>query len=186
MLINSFKTMLGQDMVGRFMNGDFSKTNIVLRTHISSSNDFMNTRKKIEAYLAENLPAGFSFQVTGIGVVISHSSELITDGQIKSLFLTLVLVFAIMFLLFMSFKVGIIGILPNCFPILVGFGLMGWLEYLCPWPQVLSPESPSVWQWMIPFTIWWVTTTNSKKIWTKNVPFVIPFVIWESRSFLPR
>ncbi|EFK07284.1 cyclic nucleotide-binding domain protein [delta proteobacterium NaphS2] len=87
----------------------------------------MNTRKKIEAYLNENLPAGFSFQVTGIGVVISHSSQLITDGQIKSLFLTLVLVFAIMFLLFMSFKVGIIGILPNCFPILVGFGLMGWL-----------------------------------------------------------
>ena len=127
MLINSFKTMLGQDMVDRFMNGGFSKTNIVLRTHISSSNAFMNTRKKIEAYLDENLPAGFSFQVTGIGVVISHSSELITDGQIKSLFLTLILVFAIMFLLFMSFKVGIIGILPNCFPILVGFGLMGWL-----------------------------------------------------------
>ena len=127
MLINSFKTMLGQDMLGRFMNADFSGTNIVLRTHISSSNDFMSTQKKIEAYLAENLPAGFSFQVTGIGVVISHSSQLITDGQIKSLFLTLVLVFAIMFLLFMSFKVGIIGILPNCFPILVGFGLMGWL-----------------------------------------------------------
>ncbi|MCG6879610.1 MAG: MMPL family transporter [Deltaproteobacteria bacterium] len=127
MLINSFKTMLGLDMLGRFMNENFSETNIVLRTHISSSNDFMNTQKRIEAHLAENLPAGFSFQVTGIGVVISHSSQLITDGQIKSLFLTLVLVFAIMFLLFMSFKVGIIGILPNCFPILVGFGVMGWL-----------------------------------------------------------
>ena len=127
MLINRFKTMLGQDMLGRFMSEDFSRTNIVLRTHISSSNDFMNTQERIEAYLTENFPAGFSFQVTGIGVVISHSSQLITDGQIKSLFLTLVLVFAIMFLLFMSFKVGIIGIFPNCFPILVGFGLMGWL-----------------------------------------------------------
>lgn len=127
MLINSFKTMLGLDMLDRFMNENFSETNIVLRTHISSSNDFMNTQKRIEAHLAENLPNGFSFQVTGIGVVISHSSQLITAGQIKSLFLTLVLVFAIMFLLFMSFKVGIIGILPNCFPILVGFGVMGWL-----------------------------------------------------------
>ncbi len=127
MLINSFKTMLGMDMLGRFMNESFSETNIVLRTHLSSSDDFMNAQKSIEAYLAENLPSGFSFQVTGIGIVISHSSRLITDGQIKSLFLTMVLVFAIMFLLFMSFKVGIIGILPNCFPILVGFGLMGWL-----------------------------------------------------------
>ena len=127
MLINSFKTMLGQDMLGRFMNENFSGTNIVLRTHISSSNDFLNTEKQIETYLAKNLPAEFSFQVTGIGVVISHSSQLITDGQVKSLALTLVLVFAIMFLLFMSVKVGIIGILPNCFPIIVGFGFMGWL-----------------------------------------------------------
>ena len=127
MLINSFKTMLGLDMLGRFMNENFSGTNIVLRTHISSSNDFLNTQKIIETYLAENLPPGFTYQVTGIGVVISHSSRLITDGQIKSLGLTLVLVFAIMFLLFMSFKVGIIGILPNCFPIIVSFGVMGWL-----------------------------------------------------------
>jgi len=109
------------------MNENFSGTNIVLRTHISSSNDFLNTQKKIEAYLAENLPPGFTCQVTGIGVVISHSSRLITDGQIKSLVLTLVLVFTIMFLLFMSFKVGIIGILPNCFPIIVSFGVMGWV-----------------------------------------------------------
>ena len=128
MLINSFKTMLGMDMLGRFMNENFSEANIVLRTHISSSKDFLNTQKRIEAYLRKNLPAGLSFQVTGIGVVISHSSQLITDGQVKSLFLTLVLVFAIMLLLFMSFKVGVIGILPNCFPIIVGFGLMGWLK----------------------------------------------------------
>ena len=127
MLINSFKTMMGQDMLTRFMNENFSGTNIVLRTHISSSIDFLNTQKKIETYLAENLPPGFSSQVTGIGVVISQSSRLITDGQVKSLAMTLGLVFAIMFLLFMSFKVGIIGILPNCFPIIVSFGLMGWL-----------------------------------------------------------
>ena len=39
-LINSFKTMLGLDMLGRFMNENFSEANIVLRTHISSSKDF--------------------------------------------------------------------------------------------------------------------------------------------------
>ena len=127
MLVNSFKTMLGLDMLTRFMNEDFSGANIILRTHISSSIDFLNIQKIIEAHLKNKLPAGFSFQVTGIGVVISHSSRLITEGQLKSLLMTLVLVFAIMFLLFMSFKVGIIGILPNCFPIVVTFGIMGWM-----------------------------------------------------------
>ena len=126
MLVNSFKTMLGEDMLARFMNGNFSKANILLRTHISSSKDFLTTQAKIEDYLHKNFPNNFSFQITGIGVVISHSSQLITEGQAKSLFLTLILVFAIMFLLFMSYKVGIIGMLPNCFPIVVSFGVMGW------------------------------------------------------------
>ncbi len=127
MLINSYKTMLGEDVLKTFMTEDFSKANIMLRTHISSSRDFLAIQRKIEAYLQENFPSPFSFQVTGVGVVISHSSQLITEGQVKSLFLTLILIFAIMFLLFMSYKVGVIGMLPNCFPIVVTFGLMGWL-----------------------------------------------------------
>lgn len=126
MLVNSFKTLLGQDMLTRFMNADFSRANIVLRTHLSSSRDFLATQAEIENHLEAAFPRSFSFHVTGIGVVISHSSRVITEGQVKSLGLTLLLVFAIMFLLFMSYKVGIIGILPNCFPIVVSFGVMGW------------------------------------------------------------
>ncbi len=126
MLVNSFKTMLGQDMLHRFMNPDFSKANIMLRTHISSSIDFLTTEARIRDYLNKNFPDNLSFQVTGFGIVISHSSQLISEGQVKSLFLTLILVFAIMFLLFMSYKVGVIALLPNCFPIIVSFGVMGW------------------------------------------------------------
>ena len=127
MLVNSYKTMLGEDVLKTFMNQDFSKVNIMLRTHISSSRDFLETQRKIETYLEKNFPSPFTFQVTGIGIVISHSSHLITEGQVKSLVMTLILVFAIMFLLFMSYKVGVIGMLPNCFPIIVSFGVMGWL-----------------------------------------------------------
>ena len=127
MLINNFKAMLGEDMLKRFMNPAFSKANIMLRTHISSSRDFLDIRRQVEKYLKQGFPGNFSFTVTGMGVVISESSQLITEGQIKSLLLTLLLVFAIMFLLFMSYKVGIIGMLPNCFPIIVSFGLMGWI-----------------------------------------------------------
>ncbi len=126
MLINSFKATLGEEMLGRFMNPAFSKANIMLRTHISSSKDFLKTQSKIENHLRQTLPDNLSFTVTGMGLVISQSSRLITEGQIKSLLLTLALVFAMMTLLFMSCKVGFIGILPNCFPIVVSFGLMGW------------------------------------------------------------
>ncbi len=126
-LMNSYKTMLGQDTFERFMAQDLSKVNILLRTHISSSRDFLRIRKTIEDRLAETLSKDFGFQVTGFGIVISESSHILTEGQVKSLSLGLVLIFGIMFLLFLSAKVGLIAIVPNCFPIIVNFGLMGWL-----------------------------------------------------------
>jgi len=126
MLVNSFKSLLGQDMLSRFISPEFSKANIMMRTHISSSIDFLSTEARIRDYLLKNLSKQMSFQVTGFGIVISHSSRLISEGQVKSLALTLVLVFSIMFFLFMSYKVGLIALLPNCFPIVVSFGVMGW------------------------------------------------------------
>lgn len=126
-LMNSFKTMLGQDVFDSFMKPDLSKTNILLRTHISSSRDFLKTKEEILTYLQENLPENFEYQVTGFGIVISQSSDLLSKGQARSLSITFVLIFIIMFVLFMSGKVGFIAMLPNCFPIIVNFGLMGWI-----------------------------------------------------------
>ena len=127
MLINSFKMMLGEDMLNRFMSPDFSKTNILLLTHISSSRAFLNAKKKILQHAGNTSPQEVSWEVTGFGMVISESSHQITSGQVKSLSITMVIVFGIMFLLFLSSKVGLIAIVPNMFPIIINFGIMGWL-----------------------------------------------------------
>jgi hypothetical protein len=127
MLVNSYKAMLGQDMFDRFMTPNLSKTNILLRTHISSSRDLLRTKEMILAHLRDRFPGDFDVQVTGFGIVAAQSSQILTHGQGKSLGLTLVLIFGIMFLLFLSIKVGLIAIVANGFPIVVNFGLMGWL-----------------------------------------------------------
>ncbi len=126
-LINNYKSMLGEDMFSRFMNPDFSKTNILLLTHISSSSDFLKTRKTIVDHVQQSFAKDLLWNVTGFGMVISESSHLLTSGQVKSLSITLALIFCIMLLLFLSSKVGLIAIIPNCFPIIINFGLMGWL-----------------------------------------------------------
>jgi diguanylate cyclase (GGDEF)-like protein len=128
MLINSYRMMLGEDMLTRFMKPDFSQANIMLLTHISSSRVFLETRQKILDYAKENFSKDLTWDVTGFGMVISESSRQLTNGQVKSLSLTMVLVFGIMFLLFLSSKVGAIAIVPNLFPIIVNFGIMGWFN----------------------------------------------------------
>jgi diguanylate cyclase (GGDEF)-like protein len=74
----------------------------------------------------ENFSKDLTWDVTGLGIIVSASSDLLTKGQVKSLSLTVVLVFSIMFLLFLSSKVGLVAIVPNLFPIVINFGIMGW------------------------------------------------------------
>ena len=126
MAINNFTTMLGEDMLTRFMSSDFSKTNILLLTHISSSKDFLQIRDDIMAHVKSNFSNDLTWDVTGLGMAIAVSSHLLTEGQIKSLAITMILVFGIMFALFLSLKVGLIAIAPNVFPIIINFGIMGW------------------------------------------------------------
>jgi uncharacterized protein len=125
LLINNFKILLGNDMLQRFMTSDFRKANILLLTHISSSTQFLKTRKQILEHVAEDLERDLSWDVTGLGMVIAASSHLLTVGQVKSLAISLVLIFGIMVTLFLSAKVGLIAVVPNFFPILVNFGIMG-------------------------------------------------------------
>ena len=127
MLLNKFKMMLGEDMYNRFMNPELNRTNITLLTHLSSSVDFLDTRKQILSHVKAQFSKDLSWDVTGFGMVISQSSALLTSGQVKSLSLTMVLVFGIMFILFLSRVVGFVALVPNLFPIIVNFGLMGWL-----------------------------------------------------------
>jgi len=128
MLINNYKSLLGEDMLLRFMKSDFSLTNVLMLTHISSSRDFLETKEKILKKVVADFPLIPECQVTGLGMAISASSDLLTNGQVKSLSITLALIFIVMMLLFLSGKVGLVAIAINLFPIVVSFGLMGWLN----------------------------------------------------------
>jgi len=127
MAMNNYKTILGEDLFSRFMTPELNRANILLLTHMSSSRDFLQTREKILNYTKQHLPPNLNFTVTGFGMAISASSQLLISGQIKSLSIGLILIFGIMFLMFLSAKVGLIAILPNIYPIIVNFGIMGWL-----------------------------------------------------------
>jgi predicted RND superfamily exporter protein len=127
MAINNYKTILGEDLFTRFMTPALNNANILMLTHLSSSSEFLKLRETILGFAAQHLPRDLAVEVTGFGMAVSASSYLLTSGQVKSIAISLVLIFGIMFLMFLSAKVGLIAILPNCFPIIMNFGLMGWL-----------------------------------------------------------
>ncbi len=126
MLMNTYKSMLGMDMFNAFMGPTLSQANILLLTHISSSRTFLDLRRAILRHVGEAFNPDLTWDVTGFGIVISASSHHLVAGQVKSFLMTMAVIFIIMFALFLSFKVGLIAIVPNLFPIVINFGLMGW------------------------------------------------------------
>ena len=126
MAVNNYKGLLGEDMFSRFMTPELDRANILMLTHLSSSKDILTLRDRILEHARQSLPEHLSVAVTGFGVAISASSQVLVAGQTKSILLGLALIFAIMFFMFLSARVGLIALIPNCFPILVNFGVMGW------------------------------------------------------------
>lgn len=128
MLMNNFKILLGSDLLQRFMSLDYSRVNILMLTHVASSRDFLQTRDAVAEYARAHFSKELELDATGLGMVIAASSQLLTWGQVKSLTLSLVLIFFVMVALFVSSKVGLIAVVPNLFPILINFGMMGWFR----------------------------------------------------------
>ena len=51
-----------------------------------------------------------------------------STSQISSFATAFVTVFAVIFLVFRSWRFGLLAIVPNLFPVLAVFGVMGWLD----------------------------------------------------------
>jgi predicted RND superfamily exporter protein len=127
-VLNNFKILLGNDLLQRFLSSDYRRINILMLTHVASSREFLDTRRAITDHARTRFESILDVDVTGLGMVIAASSHMLTTGQIKSLAVSLVLIFAVMAALFLSASVGLIALLPNIFPIIVNFGLMGWFK----------------------------------------------------------
>jgi len=109
---------------------DFGTSNILVRTDLSGSRAIERTLARIRAWVAEHVPAEVPVELTGMLVLMSGTTSDIVRGQIESLTLALVVIFIVMSLMFLSVKIGFLAILSNVLPIVVFFGVMGWLGIL--------------------------------------------------------
>jgi hypothetical protein len=107
---------------------DFSRANIVVRSKVSGSREIESILDHIRRYVADNFPAGLHVEPTGNLVLITGTSSHIVFDQIKSLTVALAVIFAVMGLMLLSVRVGLLAIAPNVLAIAVFFGILGWLN----------------------------------------------------------
>jgi hypothetical protein len=97
-----------------------------VRTRLSSSAQVGAFVQAVEDYARSRFRHGTPVHVTGSLVLLDKSADDLAWGQVSSLWQVLVMLFAIMSLIFLSPRVGLLSMVPNVLPIIVLFGLMGW------------------------------------------------------------
>ncbi len=105
---------------------DFATGNILVRTSLSGSRATEATLDTIRAHIADTFPGNLRVTPTGTLVLMTGTTSEIVVGQIRSLSLALLVIFAAMSLMFLSVRVGLLAILPNALAIAVFYGLLGW------------------------------------------------------------
>jgi hydrophobe/amphiphile efflux-3 (HAE3) family protein len=105
---------------------NYSRSNILVRTSLSRPSEIAALVAQIQAFAKEHFPpAELNAHPTGNLILYTRTTGGLISGEVQSLALTGGVIFVVMVAMFLSIRVGIIGMIPNLYPILVLFGLMG-------------------------------------------------------------
>ncbi len=110
-----------------FVTKDFSRANILVRTKLSGSRQIEDTLAKIRTYIAQHFPAEIRVIPTGNLVLLTGTSSDLVAGQIRSLSIAVTTIFLVFALMFLSARIGFLAVAPAVLPIVIFFGILGWL-----------------------------------------------------------
>jgi hydrophobe/amphiphile efflux-3 (HAE3) family protein len=109
----------------RFVEAGYQTTTIQVRARVVDSDDVEALTRRIEERLAA-LPERLQGRVTGTSVVFNRALDGIIRGQALSVVAAFGIIYAILALLFLSLRIGLIALVPNALPVAVYFGALGW------------------------------------------------------------
>jgi predicted RND superfamily exporter protein len=124
-LIPQYLLFLQRSEIERFVTPDFSEVNLLVRHNISSSHALKAALRELREFIQATLPADMQFAFTGENILVNKAADSMATGQAQSLSLLLVIIFIIMSTLFLNVKAGFLALVPNMFPIMLFFGIMG-------------------------------------------------------------
>ena len=126
-LISQYLLLFQRDELSRFVTQDFSEVTIMVRHNVSESARINAILEQMQQYTKQHLNPNFKVEFTGEYILINKAAESLVWNSVTSLGATLLMVYLCMYCLFWSAKAGLISLVPNIFPIVVNFGIMGLL-----------------------------------------------------------
>ncbi len=106
---------------------DGKKARITSRISDVGSDTIKNIGARIDRFIAEATDANVvQFRRTGTGILFDKNEEYVRDSILNGLGFAIIVVSIFMGLLFRSFKMVLISLVPNIFPLMIAGALMGY------------------------------------------------------------
>ena len=113
--------------LNRVVDYNYAKSNLNFQLKSDNSIAMDSALEKITAYEPAFAELGISLNFAGSGYKGLVFTDLILEGQIKSIGLSLLLIILLLSLMFRNFRIGLIGTVPIMITAFIGFGVMGFL-----------------------------------------------------------
>ena len=117
----------GGNALNNLVDKRFATTQIVVRAKVEDSAAIKQLIDRIDGRL-ESLPRRLQSTVTGNTVLVTNTVEDIAAGQWLSIGIAALVVYVILAMLFTSWRVGLLALMPNLLPVAVYFGTLGLLD----------------------------------------------------------
>jgi hydrophobe/amphiphile efflux-3 (HAE3) family protein len=107
---------------------DFKEIRLEARMKSVGTKEGALVEAQAEAYIKDHLSPYFDTQITGNVVLLGRMAKELVFYQMKSFAFAFVPILLLIIIIFKSIRMGIIAAIPNLLPILIVYGIMGFLN----------------------------------------------------------
>lgn len=127
-LIAQYLLLYDSEDTEDYINSDYDHARLSVRISVHGTQQQQILIDRIQEMLDQIDPKGLEIRITGDAVELISVVDAIVQSQIYSLALATLVISVVMFLVFRSVGIAALSMLPNLFPILLNFGIMGALD----------------------------------------------------------
>ncbi|MDX9786997.1 MAG: MMPL family transporter [Desulfobacterales bacterium] len=124
-LVSQYLLLYDSEDISDYVNSSYDHARLTLRLSVHSSSAQKQLMKKISDFINETDKHGIDIRITGSTVNFIHIIEALVSSQVSSLGLATLVISVIMLIVFRSVSLAALSLVPNLFPILLNFGIMG-------------------------------------------------------------
>lgn len=127
-LIAQYLLLYDANDLNDFITTDYDHARIQVRLSEHASSGQTRIIDELQSFIDKHKQSEIEIRITGRAVQDVNTIEALVWGQVSSLILASAVISVIMFFALRSMVVGGISLIPNAFPIILNFGIMGALH----------------------------------------------------------